>query len=533
MTNFDWALPYPSQRQPILADGIVATSEPMAAQAGRELLRRGGNAADAAVATAAAMTVVEPTSNGLGSDAFALAWFEGTLYGLNGSGRSPKALDAERLLRETTYPRRGWDPVTVPGAVHAWAAFHRRFGRRSFADCLEPAIQLAREGYHVAPLNAWYWKRAAPVYSEFEAWRDTFLFDGRPPEPGQRITLPDHARTLESIAASQGMSFYRGDVAEQIIAAARAAGAPLAASDLEEHRSEWVDPISIDYRGRIANEIPPNGQGIAALVALGILRHFDIPSMTVDSPEVLHLQIEATKLGFADAHRSVADPDHLQTTSEALLDPERLEKLATSIDTTRAQDFLAGIPKPGGTIYLATADSDGNCVSWIQSNYTGFGSGVVIPGTGIAMQNRGACFTLEPGHPNAVAPEKRPYHTIIPGMLTPAPGGTPTDLMTFGVMGGFMQPQGHLQVVSRLVDFEQNPQAALDAPRWQWKQGLEVDLEPGYANATVKALEGLGHRIRVARSRTVSFGRGQAIHRMTDGWCAGSDLRADGQAVGI
>ena len=533
MTHFDWSLPYASQRQPILADGIVATSEPMAAQAGRELLRQGGNAADAAVATAAAMTVVEPTSNGLGSDAFALGFFDGTLHGLNGSGRSPKALDAERLLKEETYPRRGWDPITVPGAVHAWATFQERFGRRSFAECLEPAIRLASEGYHVAPLTAALWKRGTPVFSEFEAWRETFLFNGEPPEPGQRITLPDHARTLESIAQSNGTSFYRGALAERIVAAARAADAPMTASDLEEHRSEWVQPISIDYRGRIANEIPPNGQGIAALVALGILRHFDVPSMTVDSPEVLHLQIEATKLGFADAHRSVADPDHLQTTSEALLDPARLETLANSIDTTRAQDFLAGIPKPGGTIYLATADSDGNCVSWIQSNYTGFGSGVVIPGTGIAMQNRGACFTLEAGHPNAVAPEKRPYHTIIPGMLTPAPGGSPTDLMTFGVMGGFMQPQGQLQVVSRLVDFDQNPQAALDAPRWCWKQGLEIALEPGHASATVEGLQALGHQIRVTRSRTVSFGRGQAIHRLTDGWCAGSDLRADGQAVGI
>ncbi|MEC7351939.1 MAG: gamma-glutamyltransferase, partial [Planctomycetota bacterium] len=231
--------------------------------------------------------------------------------------------------------------------------------------------------------------------------------------------------------------------------------------------------------------------------------------------------------------RSVADPAHLTVTPGELLEDERLRRLAGTIDRTRAQDFGAGIPKPGGTIYLATADAQGNCVSWIQSNYMGFGSGVVIPGTGIAMQNRGACFTLEPGHPNAVGPEKRPYHTIIPGMLTPAAGAPPTDLMAFGVMGGFMQPQGHLQVVSRLVDYRQNPQAALDAPRWQWTRGVEVDLEPGHDPATVEALRAIGHRIRIAEEQSVRFGRGQAIHRLQDGWCAGSDLRADGQAVGI
>ncbi|MEC9156992.1 MAG: gamma-glutamyltransferase family protein [Planctomycetota bacterium] len=533
MAPFDWSLPYPSRREPVVADGIVATSHPIAAQAGREMLRRGGNAADAAIATAAAMTVVEPTSNGLGSDAFALGWFDGTLHGLNGSGRSPKALDGDRLLGLRRYPRTGWDPVTVPGAIHAWVAFQERFGTLEFASCLEPAIELARDGYHVSPQTAALWRRSTAFFDDFPAWRETFLFEGAPPEPGQRIRLPDHARTLEAIAATRGEDFYRGELANRIVAEARAANAPLNASDLEEHRSEWVDPIAIDYRGRVLQELPPNGQGLAASVALGILRHLDLPGMTVDSPEVLHLQIEAMKLGFADAHRSVADPAHLTVTPGELLEDERLRRLAGTIDRTRAQDFGAGIPKPGGTIYLATADAQGNCVSWIQSNYMGFGSGVVIPGTGIAMQNRGACFTLEPGHPNAVGPEKRPYHTIIPGMLTPAAGAPPTDLMAFGVMGGFMQPQGHLQVVSRLVDYRQNPQAALDAPRWQWTRGVEVDLEPGHDPATVEALRALGHRIRIAEEQSVRFGRGQAIHRLQDGWCAGSDLRADGQAVGI
>lgn len=533
MPRFNWDLPYPSQREPINAQSVVATSSPIAAQAGLDMLRRGGNAADAAVATAACMTVVEPTTNGIGGDAFALAFMGGRVHGLNGSGRSPKAINAEKILGRSRYPRTGWDPVTVPGCVQAWVDLNDKFGRLEFAACIEPAIRYARDGYLLSPQTARLWQRAARSFGRFEGWRDTFLFDGKPPNAGQEVRLPDHARTLESIAQSKGASFYRGELAEKIVSSARTDSAPMAASDLAEHESLWVDSISIDYRGNVLNEIPPNGQGIAALIALGILRHFDLPSMTVDSPEVLHLQIESMKLGFADAHRSVADHDHMQTTSDELLASDRLEKLAATIDPKRAQAFDAGIPKPGGTILLCTADAEGNCVSFIQSNYAGFGSGIVIPETGIAMQNRGACFTLEPGHPNVVAPEKRPYHTIIPGLVTPAPGGSPFDLMAFGVMGGFMQPQGHLQVLSRMVDFKQNPQAALDAPRWRWDAGLSIQIEPGYPETTIQSLERLGHDIALAGEKSVSFGRGQAIHRLEHGWSGASDLRADGQAVGV
>lgn len=533
MTAFDWSLPYSSQREPITAENIVATSTPAAAQAGLQILRQGGNAADAAVATAACMTVVEPTTNGIGGDAFALVWDGKTLQGLNGSGRSPKAIDTERLLQCEKFPRTGWDPITVPGCVQAWVDINQRFGQLDFAECLKPAIDYARNGYLVGPQTARMWKRAAGVYGSFKAWRETFLFDGKPPVAGQKIRLPDHAATLESIANSAGQSFYRGEIAQRIVEAAEAEGGAMAASDLAEHGSLWVDPISIEYRGVVINEIPPNGQGIAALIALGILSHFELGSMEVDSGPLLHLQIEAMKMGFADAHRCVADPDALQVQPEALLAKDRLAELAGRINPEQAQLFDSGIPKPGGTILLTTADEAGRCVSLIQSNYSGFGSGIVIPGTGIAMQNRGACFTLEPNHPNAVGPEKRPYHTIIPGMLTPAPGGSETDLMAFGVMGGFMQPQGHLQVVSRLRDFSQNPQAALDAPRWQWKRGRAVSLEPGFDSATIAHLESLGHELTLAEKRSVSFGRGQAIHRLQAGWCGASDLRADGQAVGF
>ncbi len=533
MTPFDWSLPYPSQREPVTAENIVATSTPAAAQAGLQILRQGGNAVDAAVATAACMTVVEPTTNGIGGDAFAQVWDGASLKGLNGSGRSPKAIDTERLLRGKKFPRTGWDPITVPGCVQAWVDLNKAFGQLDFADCLKPAIDYARNGYLVGPQTARLWQRAAGVFGRFDAWRETFLFDGKPPVEGQKIRLPDHAETLESIAETAGKSFYRGEIAQRIVEAAEAAGAPMNASDLAEHESLWVEPISVDYRGALINELPPNGQGIAALISLGILGHFDLGSMEVDSGPLLHLQIEAMKLGFADAHRCVADPDALKVQPKELLAEARLAELAGRIDPERAQLFDSGIPKPGGTILLTTADQAGRCVSLIQSNYAGFGSGIVIPGTGIAMQNRGACFTLDPDHPNVVGPEKRPYHTIIPGMLTPAQGGAETDLMAFGVMGGFMQPQGHLQVISRLRDFNQNPQAALDAPRWQWKRARAVTLEPGFDEETVAYLQGLGHEISLADGRSVSFGRGQAIHRLQDGWCGASDLRADGQAVGF
>ena len=347
------------------------------------------------------------------------------------------------------------------------------------------------------------------------------------------ITLPDHADTLESIAETEGRSFYQGALARAIANASRADGGAMTEDDLAGHSGLWVDPIRVTYRGVNINEIPPNGQGIAALIALGVLGHFDLPGMEPDSPEVLHLQIEAMKLGFADAHRHVADPDCLETTCETLLDSDRLAKLAGCIEPDRAQCFDGGIPKPGGTILLTTADEEGRCVSFIQSNYMGFGSGIVVPGTGIAMQNRGSCFSLETGHPNVVAPNKRPYHTIIPAMMTPGPGGPETDLMTFGVMGGFMQPQGHLQLVSRLRDFSQNPQAALDAPRWQWTRGLEVLVEPGFTTNTIDELRALGHEVSAVSSRTVQFGRGQAIHRLDGGWSGASDPRADGQAVGF
>ncbi len=547
MTSFDFDLPYPASREPVAARGIVSTSSPLAASAGLDVLRRGGTAMDAAIATAACLTVVEPTSNGLGGDAFALIWdgdgpsTEWTVQGYNGSGRSPAGLDPSEFLGESRIPRIGWKPVTVPGAVHMWAHCWRRHGRLPFADLLEAAIHHAEEGYPVGPQTASGWKRAARVYADREDWNETFLVDGRAPEPGEVVRLPGHARTLRAIAESEGAAFYEGEIAEAIESAARAEKGVMRRRDLAEHATLDVDPISVDYRGTRLHEIPPNGQGLAALVALGILRNFDLPNLSPDDPRSLHLQIEAVKLGFADAHRHVADPDHIDRSPAELLEAGRLTELAASIDPSRSQAFDAGIPKPGGTVLLCAADSEGRCVSFIQSNYTGFGSGVVIPGWGIAMQNRGACFHLAPGHPNVVGPSKRPYHTIIPALTTPSPATSgvrrgeadPGGLMAFGVMGGFMQPQGHVQVLTRLRDHSQNPQAALDAPRFQWSEDRAIAVEPGWSESVYDGLEDLGHRLTRTPRRSASFGRGQIIHALPEGWLAGSDSRADGQAVGL
>ncbi len=533
---FDYAWPYPSQRMPVFAANCVATSQPLAAQAGLEMLRIGGNAIDAAVATAMALTVVEPTSNGIGSDAFALVWSGGGLHGLNASGRAPNEFDISAFAGNDTIPRDGWAGVTTPGAVSAWVELITRFGTLPLSRVAEPAIRYAREGFLVSPQTAYYWNLGAQRYTDpsFESWQKTFAPDGRAPAIGELHKLPDHAATLESIASSGGDAFYKGEIADKIDHAARAAHGSLRKQDLEAHAVDWVRPISLDYKGWILHEIPPNGQGLTALIALGILKNFDLPAHGADDAESIHLQIEAMKLAFADAHRYIADPAWMDVSVESLLDPDYLNSRAALIDSTQATDFAFGTPKPGGTIYLAAADADGNMVSYIQSNYTGFGSGVVIPGTGIAMQNRGCCFTLEAGHPNQAAPGKRPYHTIIPGFVTRRDAqGREAPIMSFGVMGGYMQPQGHAQVLVRMADYRQSPQAALDAPRWQATGGKGVLIEPGFDAALYDSLRSLGHDLTIAPARTVRHGRGQIIFRLDDGYVAASDQRSDGQAVGF
>ncbi len=537
-SNFDWSLPYPSNRQPVLGSAAVATSQPLAAQAGLEMLRRGGTAADAAVATAAAMTVLEPTSNGIGGDAFALIWDGTTVHGLNASGRAPAALSPERFAGQKVMPRRGWDPVTVPGAVSGWVAIWKKFGSLPFAQLLEPAIRYAEDGYLVAPDTASLWQRAFPRLESFAEWKRVFSIEGRAPRAGERMRLPDHAATLRAIAASEGESFYRGDLAKRIADAARAEGGAIDADDLAGHSADWVEPVSVAHGSARMHQIPPNGQGIVALIALAILKRRDITQLEVDCPDAHHVAIEAIKLGFRVAHREVADPRFMRVTAKDLLDPARIDELAAMIDPAKAQDFAHGPPNPGGTILLCTGDAQGRMVSFIQSNYEGWGSGIVVPGTGIAMQNRGANFTLEEGHPNQVAGGKRPYHTIIPGMITAEGSGSgsgvgPRCHAAFGVMGGFMQPQGQLQTFLRMTLHRQNPQAALDAPRWQVMSGLKVTIEPGFEASFYEELRRRGHELDITPRRSVSFGRGQVVWRLKEGYCAASDQRADGQAVAL
>jgi len=537
--HFDYHPPYRSTRLPVFARNVVATSHPLAAQAGLRILAQGGNAVDAAVATAAVMTLVEPCSNGLGSDAFCILWDGQQLHGLNASGRAPQAWTPEYFQRKygggsATPPVRGWDAVTVPGAVASWVALSQRFGKLPFADLMAPAIEVAERGYAVPVVVQEKWAAAAQVQAltSQPGFAQTFLPRGRAPAVGELFRFPGAARALKAIAATHGQAFYGGEIAQALAAQAAAQGGAMTVADLAAYQPEWVDPIGQDYRGHRLHEIPPNGQGIAALIALGILQHFDVAALGADSVAAQHLQIEAMKLAFADVYRFVAEPASMDTTAEAMLDPAYLAQRARLIDPRRAQDFQAGNPVKGGTIYLTAADESGMMVSFIQSNYMGFGSGVVVPDYGISLQNRGHAFSLQPGNANVVAPGKRPFHTIIPAFLTQ--DGQP--VMSYGVMGANMQPQGHMQTLVRMLDFAQNPQAACDAPRWRFNQGLSINVEAQMDPAVVQGLQGLGHQVEVLQDSYQDFGAGQFIWRLGDpaveGYVAASDPRRDGQVAG-
>ena len=490
------------------------------------MLADGGSAVDAAIATAIALTVVEPVSNGIGSDAFAIVWDGRQLHGLNASGRSPAGWTPEHFGGKAV-PALGWNSVTVPGAVSAWVELHAKFGKLPSERLFEPAISYGRNGFLVSPTIAAQWQGQVPLFQSQPGFAEAFMPGGRAPKPGELVVFPDHATTLEMIAATNGEAFYRGELAAKLVDHATANGGVMRASDLAAHRADWVGTISGSYRGYTIDEIPPNGQGIVALIALGILEHFDMDSLPIDSADSVHVQIEAVKLAFADAQAYIGDSEHMSVRPESLLDNEYLRQRATLIDRSRAKPASAGTPR-GGTVYLTAADAAGVMVSMIQSNYMGFGSGVVVPGTGISLQNRGADFVVTPGHPNRVGPNKRPYHTIIPGFLSN--DGVP--VMSFGVMGGRMQPQGHVQVVARIVDHGQNPQAACDGPRFLWTQGLEVCCERGFPPSTLDELTRRGHQLVIADDHG-QFGSCQAIWRLDDGYLAVSDPRRDGQAAGF
>ncbi|MFN7087438.1 MAG: gamma-glutamyltransferase [Burkholderiales bacterium] len=529
MLPFDWQFPYPSQRMPVLARNAVATSQPLAAQAGLRMMMQGGNAVDAILATAIALTVLEPTSNGIGSDAFCILWDGKKLHGLNASGRSPAAWNRERFKGRSAMPQRGWESVTVPGCVAAWADLSEKFGKLPFADLFEPAIRYARDGFMVTPTIARLWAKQVPELESQPGFAAAFMPRGRAPAAGEKFVFADQAKTLQRIAESGGEAFYKGELAEKIAAYSKECGAALALDDLAAHRNDWVEPIAIDYRGYTVHEIPPNGQGIATLMALGILENFDMAALPVDSVDSLHLQIEAMKLAFADIYEYVSDPATMRLKPADLLDKDYLKRRAALIATKKAGTPAFGAPGKGGTVYLTAADEAGMMVSYIQSNFSGFGSGVVVPGTGISLQNRGSGFSLRPDHANVVAPRKRPFHTIIPGFVTR--DGQP--LMSFGVMGGSMQAQGHTQVMLRFVDYHQNPQAAADAPRWRIDSGVKVNIEYGVPAETVAALRARGHDMQQADRWSTDFGRAQLIYRMDDGYFAASERRTDGQAVGF
>ncbi len=534
-------------------NGMVCCSVPQASSAGLEILRKGGNAMDAAVAAAAVLTVAEPTANGLGSDAFALIWSEKDkkLFGLNASGPAPALASRENYLHDKKdengrMPKRGWGAVTVPGAVGAWAAIRERFGTMSLSDLVMPAVSYAEDGIVIGEGQAVKWKTLFEEYTgeltgeEFREWFRTFHPEGKAYRAGDIIKLPDHAKTLREIGRTGGESFYRGTIAEKIDEQSRRFGGYLRASDLAAYHPFWVEPIRVNYRGYEVCEIPPNGQGLVALMALNIMNHYetglectgncntchsgsDEDTVKNFSVRDVHRQLEAMKIAFADGLHYITDPADMQVSVSSLLDPVYSAQRAAEIGE-RAQIFTHAEPFGSGTVYFCCADKDGNMVSYIQSNYNAFGSGIVVAGTGIALQNRGADFSLDPADANCIRPGKRTYHTIIPGFLVK--DGKPVG--PFGVMGAYMQPQGHVQVVMNMIDRHMDPQQALDAPRWQWLRDKTILVEPEFDPLLAASLQRLGHDIVKAQDSS-SFGKGEIILRLENGaYCGGTETRFDG-----
>ena len=520
--------------------GMVASSQPLATEIGMRILQKGGNAADAAVATAAALNVTEPTSTGIGGDCFALYYDNSKkqVLGLNGSGRAPKELTIEKLEElgiKEKLPPLSVHTITVPGAAAGWVDTIEAFGTMTMKEVLSPAIKLAEEGFPVAPITSFYWQRGAKQLRS-GPYGDQMLIDGRGPKEGEIMKMPNLAKTFKKVAEEGKEGFYEGQVAEGIIELIQGMGGVMTLEDLKEHKTTKDDPISVNYRGVDVYEIPPSGQGITALMGLNLLEEFDIGEIKHNSEELLHLQIEAMRIAFADTRWYVADPEKVHVPINELISKRYAKERMKLFNPEKANiDVKKGSPvNSSDTVYFTVVDGEGNACSFINSNYMGFGTGLIPKGFGFTLQNRGANFTLERGHPNALEPNKRPYHTIIPGMATKE-----GELYaSFGVMGGFMQPQGHMQVIVNMVDFGMKPQEALDAPRFcigSGSAGGKVSLEEGISVQIMSNLSRKGHEViptsGIARS---IFGRGQIIKRdpETGVLVGGSDPRADGMALG-
>ena len=543
--TFNWNNPYPTTRIPVFAKNIASTSHPLAAQAGLKIMQQGGNAVDASIATAAVLMVVEPVSNGLGSDMFTIVWDGKKLHGLNASGTAPQAWSPEYYEKKygigtdgfANRPLRGWDTVTIPGAIAGWQALHNKFGKLSFTEILAPAIDIANQGHAIAPIVAHKWAAGIPALIDQPGFKEMFMPNGRAPHIGERFQALGMAKAFERICKYGTEDFYQGEIAQAIVNHSKAHGGSMQLSDLQKYQPDWVDLISTHYRGYDIHEIPPSGQGIGALIALGILENLRLEDYPVDSVLSQHLQIEAMKLAFADVYQYVADPKSMRVQPSEMLDPDYLKERAKLIKLDQATHFKFGMPSSGGTVYLTTADSSGMMVSFIQSNYMGFGSGVVVPEFGVSLQNRGVGFSLDRKSANIVAPGKRPFHTIIPAFMTKEVNGKTFPQMSFGVMGGDMQPQGHLQTVVRMLSYNQQPQSACDAPRWKVNRDFTLDVESNLNANTVEGLKGLGHQLKSIEDPYMDFGSGQFIWRqsedLNDGYVAASDSRRDGLAAGF
>ncbi|WP_425559460.1 gamma-glutamyltransferase [Kangiella marina] len=536
----------------IAPQAMAATSQPLATQVALDVMKNGGNAIDAAIAANAALGLMEPTGSGIGGDLYAILWHEKSqrLYGLNASGRSPKGLSYDKLQQELEtlgrddLPPYGMLPISVPGAVDGWFELHSKFGNMPMDQVLQPAIEYAENGFPVSELIAYYWNLSVPRLSpQPGSFKETFTIDGKAPREGQMFKNPELANTYKLLAKNGRYAFYQGEIAKKIDEFMKANGGYLRYEDLAEHDSNWVEPLGVEYKGHTLWELPPNGQGIAALQMLQTLKHFDLAEMGYNSTESIHTMVEAKKLAFEDRAKFYADLDFAKQPIDALISEEYGKKRAELITKRAARTVQAGNPNltEGDTIYLTTADSDGNMVSLIQSNYRGMGSGVVVPGLGFVFQDRGQLFSMDKSHANVYEPNKRPFHTIIPAFVTK--DGKP--YMSYGVMGGAMQPQGHVQILINIVDYGMNLQEAGDATRWQHMGSTEptesqakyltdggyVEIESGVSAQVLRELQQKGHDVR---SGNGGFGGYQAIMRdHEEGVYRGaSESRKDGQAAG-